>query len=207
MERPDVSMMYVVHNAFRREVARMQAAAAQADNPDLHQALRDSWRTFNQYLTIHHTAEDEMLWPPMRAKLGTHGQDLGVLDEMLDEHSRLEPVLREIDNALHQMSPANLTSRFGELTDVLVSHFEHEETAALPLVQQTLSAREWDEFSDDQRNRIGLRGAEWFFPWLLDDAPPDMRDFVLALVPPPVRLAYKVAWEPRYRRRSPWRAK
>ena len=130
-----------------------------------------------------------------------------MLDEMLDEHSRLEPVLREIDNALHQMSPANLTSRFGELTDVLVSHFEHEETAALPLVQQTLSAREWDEFSDDQRNRIGLRGAEWFFPWLLDDAPPDMRDFVLALVPPPVRLAYKVAWEPRYRRRSPWRAK
>jgi len=50
-----------------------------------------------------------------------------------------------------------------------------------------------------------LRGAELFFPWLLDDAPPDTQDFVLALVPPPVRLAYKVVWEPRYRRRSPWR--
>ena len=67
MDHPDVTMMYVVHKAFRRELARMQAAAAQADNPRLHQALRDSWTTFNQYLTIHHTAEDEMLWPPMRA--------------------------------------------------------------------------------------------------------------------------------------------
>jgi hemerythrin-like domain-containing protein len=206
MEPPDVTMMYVVHKAFRRDLARMQAAAAQAVNPVMHQALRGSWTTFNQYLTIHHTAEDEMLWPPMRAKLGTRGQDLGLLDEMLDEHSRLEPLLREIDNALHQTPPANLTSLFGELTDVLVSHFEHEETAALPLVQQTLSAGEWDAFSDDQRNRIGLRGAEWFFPWLLDDAPPDMRDFVLGIVPPPLRIAYKVVWEPRYRRRSPWRA-
>jgi hemerythrin-like domain-containing protein len=205
MEHPDVTMMYVVHKTFRRELARMQAAAAQADNPDLHQALRGSWTTFNQYLTIHHTAEDEMLWPPMRTKLGTRGQDLGLLDQMLDEHSRLEPVLREIDNALQQSSPANLASLFGELTDVLVSHFEHEEKAVLPLVQQTLSADEWDDFSNDQRNRIGLRGAEWFFPWLLDDAPPDMREFVLALVPPPLRLAYKAVWEPRYCRRSPWR--
>jgi hypothetical protein len=182
----------------------MQPAAAQADNPDAHQALRDSWTTFNQYLTIHHTAEDEALWPPMRAKLRTHGQELGVLDEMLDEHSQLEPLLREIDNALHQSPPADLAALFGELTDVLVSHFEHEEAAALPLVQQTLSAREWDDFSDDQRNRIGL-GAGWFFPWLLDDAPPDMRKFALTLIPPPVRLAYKMVWEPRYRRRSPWR--
>jgi hemerythrin-like domain-containing protein len=206
MERPDVTMMYVVHKAFRRELSRMQAAAAQADNPDMHQALHDSWTTFSRYLTIHHTAEDEMLWPPMRAKLGAHDQELGLLDEMLDEHSQLEPVLRKIDNALQQSSPANLASLFGELTDVLVSHFEHEETTALTLVQQMLSAREWDDFSNDQRHRIGLRGAEWFFPWLLDDAPPHMRDFVLGIVPPPLRMTYKLVWEPRYRRRSPWRA-
>lgn len=205
MERPDVTMMYVVHRAFRRELARMQAAAAQATNSHMRRALRGSWTTFNRYLTIHHTAEDEMLWPPMRAKLGSCSQDLHLLDEMLDEHSRLEPLLRDIDNALCQTAPADLASLIAELTGVLVSHFEHEEMAALPLVTQTLSTREWDDFSDDQRNRIGLRGAGWFFPWLLDDAPPDMRAFVLALIPAPVRLANKVVWEPRYRRKSPWR--
>jgi hypothetical protein len=92
-----------------------------------------------------------------------------------------------------------------ELVDVLFGHFEHEERAALPLVHQTLSANEWKAFGDDQRRRIGLRGAGWFFPWLLDDAAPDMRDFVLSLVPPPVRIVHWLIWEPRYRRRSPWR--
>jgi hypothetical protein len=47
MEHPDVTMMYVVHKAFRRDLARMQAAAAQAVNPDMHQALRGSWTTFS----------------------------------------------------------------------------------------------------------------------------------------------------------------
>jgi hypothetical protein len=71
-------------------------------------------------------------------------------------------------------------------------------------VRDTLSTAEWDAFGNDQRRRIGLRGAGWFFPWLLDDAPQDIRDFVLSLVPPPVRLVHWVLWEPRYRHASPW---
>jgi hypothetical protein len=106
-------------------------------------------------------------------KLSGRGQDLSLLTEMVDEHSRLDPLLHEIDDTLHQASPARSTGLFAELADVLVDHFEHEEKAALPLVQQTLSANEWKAFGDDQRRRIGLRGAGWFSPWLLDDAAPD----------------------------------
>ena len=131
MDHPDVSMMYVVHKAFRRDLARMQAAAAQAVDPDMQTALGDCWATFNRYLIVHHTAEDETLWPPMRAKLSGRGQDLGLLTEMVDEHSRLDPLLREIDDTLHLGSPARLAGLFAELADVLVGHFEHEEKAAL----------------------------------------------------------------------------
>jgi hemerythrin-like domain-containing protein len=131
MDRPDVSMMYAVHKAFRPELARMQAAAAQAVDPDMQKALGDCWATFNRYLIVHHTAEDETLWPPMRAKLSGRGQDLGLLTEMVDEHSRLDPLLREIDDTLHLGSPARLAGLFAELADVLVGHFEHEEKAAL----------------------------------------------------------------------------
>jgi hypothetical protein len=69
MDCPDVTMMFVVHNALRRDLDRMQAAAAQADDPAARTALRAGWATFSRYLSVHHTAEDEMLWPPMRAKL------------------------------------------------------------------------------------------------------------------------------------------
>ena len=67
----------------------------------------------------------------MRAKLNGRGQDLGLLTEMVDEHSRLDPLLHEIDDTLHQASPAHLTGLFANLAHVLVGHFEHEEKAAL----------------------------------------------------------------------------
>ncbi|MDT5067305.1 MAG: hypothetical protein QOK02_3460 [Mycobacterium sp.] len=203
MNQPDVTMMYAVHNAFRRDLSRMRSATADLNKPAVRKAMTTCWHTFYRYLSIHHTAEDEALWPPMRKKLGGHEQAERLLGQMVDEHSALDPLLEEIDNALRQGQSARLDSLFVELTDVLGNHFEHEETAALPLVRQTLSTREWDAFGADQRRRIGFRGAAWFFPWLLDEAPQDIRDFVLSLVPPPVRLVNRMLWEPRYRRARP----
>jgi len=97
MDRPDVTMMFVVHNAFRRDLARMQAAAAHARDPAARTALRAGWATFSRYLTVHHTAEDEILWPPMQAQLGDRPDETDLLVEMAREHSRLDPVMREID--------------------------------------------------------------------------------------------------------------
>jgi hypothetical protein len=205
MDRPDITMMFVVHNAFRRDLAHMQAAAAHAGDPAARTALRAGWATFSRYLTVHHTAEDEMLWPPMQAQLGDRPDETDLLVEMADEHSRLDPVMREIDDDLVRGPPSRLVALFGELAAVLTGHLEHEEAAALPLVQEILTMREWKAFGDDQRRRIGLNGAGWFFPWLLDATPPATRDKVLGIVPPPLRLVYRLIWEPRYRRQSPWR--
>jgi hypothetical protein len=205
MDCPDVTMMFVVHNAFRRDLNRMQAAAAQADDPAARTALRAGWATFSRYLTVHHTAEDEMLWPPMRTKLLDRTDETDLLVEMADEHSRLDPVLREIDENLARGATLRLVALFDELAAVLTGHLDHEEAAALPLVQETLTSREWKAFGDDQRRRIGINGAGWFFPWLLDDTPQATRDKVLDVVPPPLRLVYWLIWEPRYRRQSPWR--
>jgi hypothetical protein len=205
MDCPDVTMMFVVHNALRRDLDRMQAAAAQADDPAARMALRAGWATFSRYLTVHHTAEDEILWPPMRAKLVDRTDETDLLVEMADEHSQLDPVLREIDDILAQGATSRLVALFDELAAVLTGHLDHEEAAALPLVQQTLTSREWKAFGDDQRRRIGMNGAGWFFPWLLDDTSRATRNTVLDIVPAPLRLVYRLIWEPRYRRQSPWR--
>lgn len=207
MDRPDVTMMFVVHNAFRRDLDRMRAAAARADLPAARTALRAGWAAFRRYLTIHHTAEDEMLWPPMRAKLLDRTDETDLLVQMAEEHSRLDPVLREIDDNLTPGATAHLVELFDELAAVLTDHLDHEEVAALPLVRETLTSKEWKAFGDDQRRRIGMNDAKWFFPWLLDDTSQITQDTVLGIVPPPLRLVYRVLWEPRYRRESPWRRK
>ncbi|MDT5195740.1 MAG: hypothetical protein QOH20_2494 [Mycobacterium sp.] len=203
MDRPDVTMMFVVHNAFRRDLARMQAAAAGADDPATRNALRAGWATFSRYLTIHHVAEDEVLWPPMRAKLRGRADETHLLDAMADEHSQLDPVLRDIDDNLTHGSASHLVVLFGDLAAILTGHLDHEEADALPLVRETLTAAEWKAFGDDQRRRVGVSRAAWFFPWLLDGTTPDVQATVLAIVPAPLRLVYRLIWEPRYRRRSP----
>ncbi len=100
-------MMFVAHNAFRRELARMQAAAA-------HAAIRT-----RAPLTVHHTAEDRLLCPPMHAELGDRNRSVRLLETMADEHARLDPLMDQISAVLPQGSPARLEALFGELADAL----------------------------------------------------------------------------------------
>jgi iron-sulfur cluster repair protein YtfE (RIC family) len=98
--------MFAVHNAFRRDLARMQPAAALAGERATREALSAGWATFSQYLTVHHIAEDEALWPVMHAKLTDRAEETSLLMEMADEHALLDPILREIDHELaHGLNP------------------------------------------------------------------------------------------------------
>ena len=90
--------------------------------------------------------------------------------------------------------------------EALTAHCEHEEELALPLVGALVTEREWHEFGNEQRRRLGAAGAASFFPWLLDGAEEDTRRKVLGVVPPPVRLLYRAVWRPRYRRAPRWQA-
>jgi hypothetical protein len=140
----------------------------------------------------------------MRAKLREQTAETRLLDAMADEHAQLDPVLRDIDHELPRESASRLVVLFDDLAAVLTGHLDHEEADALPLVRETLTASEWNAFGDDQRHRVGVAGAAWFFPWLLDGTTPDVQATVLAIVPAPLRLVYRLIWEPRYWRRSPW---
>ena len=63
----DMTWMYVMHDALRRELECIARVTARPDD-DPKQVLRTAagWEMFKSYLRIHHTAEDDMLWPPMR---------------------------------------------------------------------------------------------------------------------------------------------
>jgi hypothetical protein len=196
MDRPDVTMMILVHNAFRRDVDRMRAAATRTDQ---FPALQATWRTFSRYLTIHHTAEDEILWPTVQAELG---RSTALLTDMADEHALLDPLLTQITELLARDKLDILPPYLDKLSALLTAHLDHEEHAALPLIQKTLTPQQWEVFGENQRRRIGIRGGTWFFPWLLDGATPEQANWALKLLPPPVRLAYRTIWKPRYERRT-----
>ena len=64
----DFTMMYVTHDAFRRDLGRFTAAAAAGTAPAWGPR---GWENFKAQLLLHHSVEDTDLWPRVRRAAAT----------------------------------------------------------------------------------------------------------------------------------------
>jgi Hemerythrin HHE cation binding domain len=198
----DFTMMYVTHDAFRRDLGRFTAvsAAGTARAP----GVRAGWENFKAQLLLHHSVEDTHLWPRVRRAAAGRPADLALLDEMAAEHAQIDPLLAAVDSALAD-SASNPAAHIAGLTSALEWHLKHEEDAALPLIQSVCTPADWRAFAGEMRRRQGVRGAAIYVPWILDGTSPDQRRRFLAALPAPVRLISGLLWESRYRQRGLWK--
>ncbi|GAA4600863.1 hypothetical protein GCM10023195_01400 [Actinoallomurus liliacearum] len=204
----DMTLMYATHDAFRRDLRRLTAVASGQENGMLtaRAPIQAGWADFFRFLTVHHEAEDAVLWPTVRAKLGGRPADLRLLDAMEAEHAALDPPLAGVEAALAGGDLKALAEHVGALATALAAHLDHEEADALPLIHDTLTEEEWARFGNEQRRRLGLSGGAVYFPWLLDEMPEQRESQVLSVLPSALRLVYRVLWRPRYARRLRWTA-
>jgi iron-sulfur cluster repair protein YtfE (RIC family) len=194
--RVDFTMMYVAHDAFRRDLARLvdAAKAGTAGSPE----AKATWAMFSRQLHTHHEAEDASLWPRVRATRLSNA-DEALLDAMEDEHDRLDPLLERLDASFAGDEPDLLA--LDELALLLETHMRHEETEALPLVERAIGQAGWDGFGRAIRTaQGGLKAGAAYLPWVLDGAPDPARARVLKVLPPPARALYRLSWEPKYKR-------
>jgi iron-sulfur cluster repair protein YtfE (RIC family) len=197
----DFTLMYAVHDAFRRDLRCLTAAVEVGQTAD--PAVRAGWATFKNQLHVHHTAEDTSLWPPLRQKV-TRPEDTAVLDAMEAEHARLDPLLSQVDASLAASDRAGIAGNTKALTAALAAHTEHEEDQALPLIEAHLGPKGWAAFRKAVGKSQGLRGGAEFFPWMLDGAPADTNKRILRMLPAPARLLYQAVWRPSYARTPRW---
>jgi iron-sulfur cluster repair protein YtfE (RIC family) len=206
-ETVDLTMMYAFHDGLRRDVAIIaKSAAVTGDDPTRLTATHFGWDLFKRFLTIHHAAEDEILWPRLLELLADRPDDVELLDAMEREHNRIDPLIAAIDAAL--ADEQNGHAGLGDATDAfaheLNAHLVHEEEEALPLISKELPPVDWARFADAQRNQIGLGLAPRYVPWLLDGATPARITEVLAIFPPPLAAQYHASWRAQYAELNPW---
>ncbi|GAB1516512.1 hypothetical protein JCM33774_85570 [Actinophytocola sp. KF-1] len=198
---PDMTMMYVMHDALRRDLGLLAKSAAKR-TPLLRTAA--GWELFKKALLTHHVAEDEALWPPMRAALADRPDDLALLAAMEDEHARIDPLLAAIDEAL---TDETRLDRVGDLTDALAfeltAHLAHEEKEALALVEATVTEADIAAFGGAHTTRYGADVSR-ILPWLLDGTADDTALAIIGGLPEPVRNAYRDAWLPAHRATQLW---
>jgi hemerythrin-like domain-containing protein len=208
----DLTVMLAAHEALRRDLVGLARAAAGAarSGPAQREAVQRGWVVFQRQLHIHHTAEDELVWPALRERLAASDAARSVLDAMEAEHQQIDPLLAAVSRAMDASEQDGVDRDGGRLADTvdvltmaLHGHLAHEERDALPLIGTALTAAEWRAVG----RRIGLRNlrrAPEMFAWMLDGATPDQAGAATGQLPPPARVLYRTVWRPRFVRRPRW---
>jgi hypothetical protein len=205
-------MMYLVHDAIRRDLDRLEDGLHQLAS--LHagpgrramiDALDRTWADLERYLHEHDAAENARLWPALRRACPLTGE---LLDELEGEHAAMEPLTRACRSAMIRAltyyptfeDATRAADAMGALRGELRAHLEHEEDAALPYVVDHLGAQWWAMFEAGQRKETGRSAVTRFLPWVLDDADPVRADWLRDQVRTPVYAAGTIFLRRRQRR-------
>jgi hypothetical protein len=204
----DMSMMFAIHDALRRELVQVtRIAVVRDDNPGPLLRAAVGWELFKKFLTVHHQAEDDVLWPTLRAQANADPGRLALADALEAEHAVIEPLLTAADAAA--ADPDYGYRRLGDITDELAAkltaHLTHEETDGLALIDASLTPQQWQHFARTHGQRLG-GDAPMYMPWLLNGASPQTLDAVLGNFPPPLLTAYREQWSAEYAALTIWPA-
>lgn len=203
----DMSMMYFVHDAFRRELERLARVTAKGgDEPRIILSTAAGWEMFKRYLRVHHTSEDDTVWGVLETTLADRPSESALLAAMEEEHAAIDPLLASIDEALADRDGG--PSRLGGLIDTLATklggHLTHEEADGLELIDAFLTEEQWMTFAAVHRDRIGNSEIPRYLPWMLDEATDERKAEVLSKVPEAARLAYHDEWRKAYEALDIW---
>jgi hypothetical protein len=208
----DTQMMGIAHTAFRRDLTRVRQVltATPAPQGGRRQAVADQTLWLMQALHAHHRAEDSGLWPLVRQRNPAAAQ---LLDAMEADHRAIMPAMQALTAAARRYRSAGsdgprqqLVQALDSLTGVLLPHLDREVADAMPVVAQTLTARDWDAWNRKYNIKpkspwqLGLDGQ-----WLLDEIDPDGHQAVVSQVPAVPRFILLHGFARPYRkRRSTW---
>jgi Hemerythrin HHE cation binding domain len=200
----DLTIMLAAHDAFRRDLTRLARAAAAANlsDPARRQSVAAGWELFKHQLHLHHTAEDELIWPVLRPRLAHSPAAQDTLDAMEAEHEQIDLLLAAVDAEFAGGGP--LADVIDALGSRLTGHLAHEERDGLPLIGVALTAAQWRGVGRKIASKNGLSNGSEMFAWLLDGADREHTAATLGQLPPPLRVLYRAVWKPRYAKTPRW---
>ena len=199
----DHTGMYVMHHAFRRDLAAFASSvrATPLGDLDTWRALTARWDRFAATLHHHHTAEDELYWPVLLAAVEARGTDAERVEvrAMSEEHADIDPLVTAVGQAFAALvaHPGEehrnaLDIRLAGLREVLGEHLRHEETVVLPLVQRVMTQEEFDGVEAAIGRSYPVRDVPFIVGWVLEGLPEEGRAAMFAMAGAPYRLLHAV---------------
>ncbi len=202
----DVSDMVVVHRVFRREFRLIPELARGVASGDTARArvLAGHARMVLTGLHLHHSSEDELLWPKL---LERAAPDAALVHRMEAQHHRVEQAVERLGPALDRWEaearPAvteEVAAGFDTLRAALLEHLDEEEREILPLAARHVSQAEWSQLGEHGVKDMRPKDLPMMFGAVVEEATPEERRAILAVLPAPVRFLLRTVFARRYRR-------
>lgn len=147
------------HHGFRRDIRLFAGALGRvlAGNTSNVEALSNEWKSYRETLHGHHMMEDTALFPSLKQQQPQLGE---VIDGLLAEHRKIDPLLEEGDRAFAELatSPRPCVRVIGSLGGLLHSHLESEEKHVVPFIRE---AKAFPPPSNDAELQMFAQGFAW----------------------------------------------
>lgn len=205
--RTDTHDMIVVHRVFRREFTmapRLIRAVPAGDVTRAH-AVADHMRDLYDGLHGHHTAEDELLWPLLLARVDLDADKVLLMEA---QHQKVDALLSRALSLLPEWEATaspdlrdTLADVYDALWPVLLEHLEAEESEVLPLVAEHVTQAEWNRLGERFEQETPKSKLMLFLGSLLEEATPAEAALMLGKLPAPARLIWRLVGRRAYTRR------
>jgi hemerythrin-like domain-containing protein len=198
----DMTMMYVIHHAFRRDLTRFAAAveATPLEARSTWAALAGRWSAFFDVLHHHHSGEDAGIWPFLLERASD--DERATLLAMEDEHSHIDPLLTSCAEGLTLLAGdrvgldaedvrAALVVRVAATRDALSRHLAHEESEAMAILQRHMTQAEWERIEKEHfHKKESLSKLMFLVSWIAEELPADVRTRLLDDAGLPMKLVW-----------------
>ena len=202
----DTHDMVVVHRTFRRELRVIPRLVRAVPAGDTRRAgvVGAHARLVLHGLHLHHTGEDELLWPKLLERAAPSTE---LVLRMERQHHEVEQLVDRLGPALARWTaearPAvseEVASTFDRLRTVLLEHLDDEEAHILPIAARTVTQAEWNALGEHGTARMSRSELPLIGGMMLEEATPDERAAMMAVLPAPARVLMNTygAWH--YRR-------
>jgi len=196
--------MALIHRLIRRgfeqarEAVLAPGAAARAD------AVGEYVGFHLDGLQAHHSTEDEFIWPALHERASMSG---ALIRRMEEQHSGLHDALdttrRELtawEASATTQGSAELAEALGTVADRLTEHLTEEERDVVPLIAAHITQDEWDHVGKVAFSKFTPKQRFIAMGEMLAAAGPTEAARMLAGIPAPIRVIWRLVGRRRYER-------
>lgn len=198
----DMTMMYLMHHAFRRDLRKFADAVAATPLEEVAtwQALAERWDRFFAILHHHHSGEDAAIWPYLMERATP--EERATLEAMEEEHSHIDPLLTSCREGLAVLAgpPEGidladvrnaLRVRMAATRDALSHHLRHEESEAMVILQRYMTQEDWEAIEREQfSTKEHPAKIPFMVCWLAEEMPDAEREQVFAEAGRPMKVLW-----------------